>query len=895
MKYNRVNKSKKIGKIGAFFILLSLLCSSMSFFVINGTATSSTIEINEENQQFIESNINEKTESFDNVNIQEQNSEIIGLSSESQIKIISPEIGYSYDLTKGIITQKRILGWLGYALVIDNKLDIEATTINTHHVEFEAIKLLTKQKTVLIDDIMVDGCNCNFQLSTGIYKVNVKAYDKNDHEIAHDSIKILFIKSKSQVGDFGVWIRTEYKDSVSTQKLDIGLIKFVQMLKSEEWEQFSIKLENPGDTTVNIRFSSTIKNIEGVGYKKVFQTEFFVKTNCDTSKKYSVSLEVRFPFSLLKNKAKTKPYVPATSSESYFSMRIGFSSPNGNEGPSVVHTVFYFGKDNLLDPIALGLKITPNNAGESDVTFFGSLVNVDSSGNEVFRRIITVDFQPAAELEITFIPRNGRTIYNFGSSVGVLTKISFNTEGGLGLLEKIVYSIVFAPLPSDLNFDINILHEGNLFEFYYDCESEYNIEFLLESISEEDDSSISLEFGEIPQTIYFSCDLSIEDQAAEVGFHFDMSSDLGYGKFAMQVGDFSTGVEVYNLPYDIDFEGLVNVQTGKGDIDFLWKSKDYFYPNITAFINYKTWTITGGAIFKNKNIHISWDINSATRDGNIYITRPSIESEYSTFFVSIIYDEWKITDTFELKNKATYISWNLPTTSNSDVSLNIKPYQGVEFHNTLSIEKGSIELLYFDLTLKTDDNFHIEWEYDSNDNVKNFYFSGNILKALSLYIKVNYKNVDFEIYGEWTFGDQTGSFGIKFNKDLTITPINIENNKFKFKISLTILKNSQMNFYWKLIEGTQSDPGYFMIDTGGQSAGAALNFDFEWDPANTHDYKWGFDVTAVGTIKVDDFKVKWWKSNGFRWNWSGTIYGSLYFYPVWILWNGDWKGAFSIP
>jgi len=388
--------------------------------------------------------------------------------------------------------------------------------------------------------------------------------------------------------------------------------------------------------------------------------------------------------------------------------------------------------------------------------------------------------------------------------------------------------------------------------------------------------------------------------------------------------------------YHYQLLGLIDLSNGEGYIDVFWDSENS-YPIVSTMITYKEWTFEGEVKLKNENVHLSWDIdipnrkgkiiftrcqaggytsfsasisksgssgmtvltgefelkntylelswdsNKNTREGYIQVTR-SDESEYSTFTITVLYEDWTITNTFEMKNNNVEIYWDLPTASDLHTEISLETNGGKTFQNTLSVKKGSTEILKIQLELKTEDYFEVEWDFTPAGEINNFAWSGNILKAVSMYIKVNYDNADFEINGDWNFGDQTGSFGIKFNKGITINLIEIQNNKFYLKATATILANRELEFSWHT-----GDTGYFIFNTDGNPMGNQLTFEFDYDPSGNGNYKYGFAIVASGSISANNRRLDWW--DGLfglpHWQWSGSIDPNINL-DVYLLWRYNW-------
>jgi hypothetical protein len=745
-----------------------------------------------------------------------------------------------------------------------------------------SIFIMNSSATSITSEIN-ENIQSNFKSSISEEDISFKSFDNNENEledIAQESVKKTKINSGDDSGNYGVWLRTEYEDTVNTKKLNIGIIKFFIMLTMKTEEDFSIGLENPGDTTMKLRFLPKTTNVEGEGKIKVIQTDFILETNCDTSKEYLVSLEVRFPFSLIENTAEyifnsqsatiknfqnkkielfhklfslpfgknektndfgflegKKYHQEETNDEAYFSFRTGFSSKDGDVGPSKVTTSFYFGKESIWDPIVIGKKISPDNAGISDVTYFSSLHTVDESGNDSFHRFIGVDFAPVVELEVIYIPRNGRTIYKFGPSAEVETKITFHTEGGIGILEKLTYSIVFNPLPNFMNFDINLIHGDNLFEFYYHSNNVHNIEFLIESTSEEDDSAFSVELGDIPSMVEVTCDLSIYEQTVDGEFYFEISSDTN--------------------------------------------------PSITASVYKNGWTISGGTVFNFNQLTTTWNIDFYERDGLIDIQRS--EGESTAFIFTLSHDDWTISDTIDIINTHVQIYWDLPTPSNRHVEFGLDFIENsLLFNNCITITKGSVEIFIFELEIKTGDKYIVKWDYDQSGKIINFNFVGEIFKINDLNIKVDFQGSYFTIQGNWNVGEY-GELSLTLNKEVEFTIVDIETNDLKLNIKITFNPGSTFGLKWD--HTTDWEEGTFEFNA---TSIAETQLELGVGPIENGEHKFGFFIKVSSEYSLED--TFWWDHTGYipKCGWNGDGPTNTIDWEIYLLLNHNWLKIWPI-
>ena len=80
------------------------------------------------------------------------------------------------------------------------------------------------------------------------------------------------------------------------------------MLDSGGWKYYTLTMQSTDDSRAGLQFSRTQIYVPGEEdpYVDVVHTQFSLETNADTTEDYEASLEVRFPFSLLKKKSKSR-------------------------------------------------------------------------------------------------------------------------------------------------------------------------------------------------------------------------------------------------------------------------------------------------------------------------------------------------------------------------------------------------------------------------------------------------------------------------------------------------------------------------------------------------------------------------------------------------------------
>ena len=229
--------------------------------------------------------------------------------------------------------------------------------------------------------------------------------------------KIIYNNMENKINidnEYGIWIYTIFNGLSDEIKLDIDLITFKLMIDGGGWKYYQLSLEEINDSSAGLQFVRTKIFLEEEEiFVDVVQTQFTFETSCNTYKDFEVSLEIRFPFSLLKSKIKSNnffnfPFIRYNNnclnfikskieiyskqtpilSESYFHIRIGYSSPENNEGPNRVETRFFFGSNSILEPRVFRLKILPYDLGrEYKLSYFNSYLTIDETGVENFYKI----------------------------------------------------------------------------------------------------------------------------------------------------------------------------------------------------------------------------------------------------------------------------------------------------------------------------------------------------------------------------------------------------------------------------------------------------------------------------------------------------------------------------
>ena len=838
-------------------------------------------------------------------------------NSDPSITIESPKAGYLYLFKLPPIKMGVISNLLGYAVVIGRSVNLDTVYTDIHHSRFVAKRVVTGWETVRWDYRTLDGLTADLSLTSGLYTITVSGYDETNYELAKDSIKLLYLRIGAE--DFGVWVNTKYDggETISTP-LELGMNDFASMLNTGETKRFSVPMQSNDDTQIDLRFIRTkiMNNTE-----KVVETKCNIATTCDTSKQYEISIEVRFPFVLLDGGQ------PAENNNPYFSTKVGYQSWTGEGTPNCVNTTFYVGRDNISDPRVFRLSVIPENiASDSKLTFFTTYLTVDGTGNEIFQRTYSIDFEPATELTITSIPREAKISYEFGKSAGVQTKISLRAQGGI--LDDIIQSFTLDPLPSYMAFDLTLIGSR---EFLYECNQPYNISYSLDSI--QNGNLVCFMVTDLPERIHASWGLNLGtlgDLAASSFADLDMSHEVK--RLALSFfGNDRPFISLENFPRKLRFENAVNLLDGTGNITVMrglnetrtlsvcishndmavtksFELKNNFVQmnwkidlvNGTGFVNitrdsessitmsteieYKNWTFVKTVELCNSRLELSWDINRQQRTGQVILSRDvGLGSPMLSF--SITHEGWTLADTLEFSNNYLELYWELPTSTNTHVELGLITEGGQMFHNTISLVDNGIELFHIGVGIKTDDHYVISWDY-INGLITNFQWSGKLFRLTDVDIRVNLAGEMFTVSADIDVG-QSGSIELQFNKAVAVTFADTASQTFKIQGVVSLNATRRLHLGWELGES-----GYFTIYTFGEPLGDAFNLEVGYDPQHTGSYQYGFRLMGQHFIQITR-TIQWYSVNGSLvriW-----ILGDQPLPGDWtlqVLWNSQW---YSVP
>ncbi len=622
---------------------------------------------------------------------------------------------------------------------------------------------------------------------------NIKIYNEN---IINDFEKVIiqddnkFINNiNNNKDEFGIWINTKFNGISDESKLDIDLLTFILMLEGGGWKYYTLSLEENNDSLAGLQFVRTkIYLEEEETFVNVIQTRFTFETASNTYEDFEASLDVRFPFSILKPKVKSYDFLnflinknyliflnsiknncnlyPKHNSiydESEFHLRMGFSSPENNEGPNRVDTRFFFGRNSIFEPRVFRMKITPDNLDHKyNLLFFSSYLTTNEYGSETFYRTFSIDFEPAVELQITNIPKNGKISYDFGIGSGSSTKISFNAIGGS--LSNIMQSFIIDPLPDYMSFDLTILGERS---FTYQSDRKYSVKYIMESIDE--GNLVSLELDEIPEIINaeWGLNLFLLSLSGNGFVDLNMSDDLGRMALSL-VNTEKPFIEIDNFPRKLRVDGFIDVPSLKASI------------TATKYIGQTT------------------SIN-----------------------IPLIFDKWEIIGTINIYNGYGHASFDLPDNDSDYVSLgldtNNNPLLGFGLIvNDLELDK---RVLYVSVDAIATDDFYLSFDYISSQ-ICNFKWSGKITDLIDLIITIDYHNIGFNLESSWNLGTQ-GLFVLKMNKEILFNLNQIEFGDIKLDGFINVYPGTKLEIEWE-----RGDNGYIKFESDGIEFSPKIELNF---------------------------------------------------------------------
>jgi PKD repeat protein len=565
----------------------------------------------------------------------------------------------------------------------------------------------------------------------GIFDVKLTVEDNEGYsETAAGEIRIVDY-------DLGCWITTKYNGVSDEVKLDIGVNEFINMVyRGYGHRSYKLTMEDDDDTYIELRFGKT--TINGIS---AVMTSFKVEVDqsTDLSEDFEVNLEFRFPYSLL-----LSPYqVP---SEEYFAGRVGYhyyAEDPKLEGPHDVHTYFYFGKNSLQDPAILRMKIDPYPYGADDIvplSYETKFVTVDDNKVEQFHRVLSLEFDPATELTITSVPREGKINYNFGSeTAGMTTTISFRAWGGI--FSDITQRFILDPLPSFMRFDLTVFGATS---FLYEASTSYDLTYIVES--EQSGEIVKLELDDLPRTIRVSWGLSLSLTSADGFIDLDMSSNLGKVKLYI-MGSNRPFFEIDDFPRKLRVAGNIDITQLKGAISL---SK-----------------YSGGT---------------------------------TTFYLPITFGDWEMETTVGLSDGSWTASFDLPNSGSNFVSVGLdtdgNPMFSVDF--TLYNKKTGVEVIDVSVDALASDNLEVSFN-NVNGQIQNFKWKGKITKFVELDLHVDYQSLDFNVQGSFEFFEK-GKFLIELNKPVEVTFVDMTTGAFKLYGYISLYGDRKIMIDWELME-----------------------------------------------------------------------------------------------
>lgn len=797
----------------------------------------------------------------------------------ASIHIARPVAGYAYFFNLKPVHLPRLTQG---ALVVGRQLIIDTVTDGIDHAKFVATRKVTGWTTTAWDYSDLDGTGTSLAVTTGIYTVTAIGYDADDHEIASDAVKVFYLKLGNS--DFGVWAHTKYDNGMTvTTPLNIGITDFGSMLTTGTEHTYAVSLQKHEDSALRLRFSrTTIMN----DTHNVVQVSCGLSTTADTTKAYEVSLEVRFPFDTLSGDTSR------TKNVSVFSASLGYRSTSGTTpGLNNVNTTLYFGRENLSDPRIFRLRLQPENVDErSSVTYFSRYQTVDTAGQERFFREFSVAFTPATDLTITTIPREAKVSYDFGRSAGMPTSIAFRAEGGL--LDDIVQTFHVDPLPQYMYFDLTILGSR---EFIYQSDRAYNISYALDS--DQNGNLVTLQAQSLPTSIHATWGVDfglLSGHSFQSFLDINMSAEIA-GLIITQANLTTPLVNITHFPRHFRVDSQIDLQAGTGNItlhrnqpeprtvaltlayDHFTISKSFILANeyltlawqldvdngtghvaITrdnnatlqyhTELNYQGWTFAHDMTLTNPHVSFAWTVDRLTRKGHLVFTRDPT-GDAPTFSSRISYIGWALQNTLQLNNPSTDLYWDLADASDHHAVINLTTGGGLLLTDTLSLIDNGNTILNVSIGLQTDNHFQVSWD-NINGTIKNFQWSGHLIKLTNLALAVDLPGDLLTIQGAWQMGSG-GTVDLTINKPVTVTFADVQTPRFQILGYVSFAATRHLTVRWSF-----GSLGYLRVYTNGQPLGDAAGFKIFYDPSNSGNYQYGFNATTTSFLNAN-FNITW--------------------------------------
>lgn len=635
--------------------------------------------------------------------------------------------------------------------------------------------------------------------------------------------------------DFGVWVITRYNGIYDETKLDIDLYTFKLMLDGGGWKYYTLSMEKTNDTKVGLQFVRT-KIYVNQDPVNVVQTHFTMDTSADTSKSFEVSMEIRFPFDILKPRisslilggfpfiSKYLPQFLTVGDDSYFSLKIVFFSPGVNIGPDHIETRFFFGRNSIWDPSVFRFIVSTSSSDMErryPLVYNVSYMTFDSYGNDGFKRGFSITLDPAADVEITSIPGDGRIEYSFSKGNEGLTDVSFRAVGGR--FQDIIHHFIINPLPSYMSFDLTLLGERS---FIYESDETYDVTYVMDSMDE--GRLVEVELTSLPRYIKGEWGLSLSGSIVDGSIDLDMSSDIS--RAALKFHDSDTSfLEVKNFPRKLRLEGYIDISDLRGGI----RGSKY---------SGKTMTLT----------------------------------------IPLRYKNWLITGVLKLNNGGGSAFFDLPSNNDSSFAMGIDTNGVPLLGFSLSVVDMEIEreVLYVGVDAVATDDFSLSFD-SYQGSISNLRWHGFITRLIDLVVSIDFQGVSTEFNGSWTIG-KSGSLELKINKPVEINFGNITSDEFKFNGYISLNEDSYLKLEWEWGES-----GYFMIYTN-KPIDNSLYFEMGYGSQKEDVYEYGLKASATGFLDVKR-TIMWDTNDGYIpriW-----ILGDKPFpgnWDVWLLWKYNW-------
>jgi hypothetical protein len=237
--------------------------------------------------------------------------------------------------------------------------------------------------------------------------------------------------------------------------------------------------------------------------------------------------------------------VPQVADNDYFSVGVGYRSPEGVDIPRYSEKRFAFARDNIFSPTIYQHMMDPGpSKGKTPMDLlygFRSYKEGDSIDNPTYDIAFEVSFEPSVYLKTKFIPLGGYVYYYFDQTSQRQndTKITFSSNILKGSGNGIELSLIFDAIDSTLgrtgqwmSFDVdtNIFGRGDLLGFHYAASDTFTVSVVVNAPVFEE----KIKMKGIPKRVDFGWDVDVDlavlpgtiDVAFGGALELDMSSNI---------------------------------------------------------------------------------------------------------------------------------------------------------------------------------------------------------------------------------------------------------------------------------------------------------------------------------------------------------------------------------